>query len=110
MVAQFSTHRIRFSLQIIYLSNTELDIVERLSELVLALLLLALKDSVDFGFDLLRLLEKRTEELVPLMHLKLRLVLVEPQLFLSLGVPLVALLHIVIGSSQPILILVHAEL
>lgn len=109
MVTHFCAHCIRLGFEIVDLSDTQFDFVQCLAELVLALLLFALEDSVDFGFHLLRLFEECAEELVPLMHLNLRLVLVKPQIFLCLCVAQVALLHVVVSATEPLLVLVHAE-
>ena len=58
---------------------------------------------------LLRSLHQLCQEFVPRAQLNLRLVLVKAQFFLDLGVSLVALLHVLIRTAQPLLILVHAH-
>mmetsp|Transcript_2197 Transcript_2197/g.3025 ORF Transcript_2197/g.3025 Transcript_2197/m.3025 type:complete len:194 (-) Transcript_2197:115-696(-) len=108
MVSQLSTHRIRVAFQVVDLGHAHLDVVLGLSEPLLVSLL-TLEDSVDLCFDLLRSFDELGEELVSRPLLQLYFVFIHPELFFDLGVPIVALLHVLVRSAQPLLVLVHAE-
>ena len=110
MVTHLCANRVRLGLQVVNLSNTKFDLVQSFAQLVLTFLLLPIEDSVDLGLHLLRLLDERAEELIPLLQLDLRLILVHPQLLFGLSIALVALLHVLVRPAKPLLILVHAEL
>ena len=76
VVAHFGTYRIRLCLEVVYLCNAELNLIQCFAQLVLAFSLLGVEDAVDLGLHLLRLLDQRAKELIPLLQFDLGLILV----------------------------------
>ena len=108
MVTHLCRHSIGLVLKVVDLGDSKFDIIQGFSQPVLTLLL-PFKDSVNLGFDLIGFFYQLAQKDILVFAFELSLILDEFHLLLQLLIPLIALIEVLVGPPQSLLVLIHAQ-